>query len=83
MLTSEIPVTLTLPETGTGFVLSLTTVTSLGFGSRFGFGLTRNRINANLDIFIDKGYIVAVLSNYDRSASPVAEKISELLARVK
>ncbi|NOR52727.1 MAG: serine hydrolase, partial [Candidatus Aminicenantes bacterium] len=40
-------------------------------------------INANLDIFLDKGYSVAVLSNYDRSASPVAEKISELLARVK
>ena len=40
-------------------------------------------INANLDIFLDKGYIVAVLSNYDRSANHVAEKISELLARVK
>ena len=40
-------------------------------------------INANLDIFLDKGYIVAVLSNYDRGASPVAEKISQLLARVK
>jgi CubicO group peptidase (beta-lactamase class C family) len=40
-------------------------------------------INANLDIFVDKGYIVAVLSNYDGAASPVAEKISELLARVK
>ncbi|MBL7082131.1 MAG: beta-lactamase family protein [Candidatus Aminicenantes bacterium] len=40
-------------------------------------------INANLDIFLDKGYIVAVLSNYDRSASPVAQKISQLLARVK
>ena len=40
-------------------------------------------INSNLDIFIDKGYIVAVLSNYDRAASPVAQKISQLLARVK
>jgi CubicO group peptidase (beta-lactamase class C family) len=40
-------------------------------------------INGNLDIFVDKGYIVAVLSNYDRGASPVAEKISQLLARVK
>jgi CubicO group peptidase (beta-lactamase class C family) len=40
-------------------------------------------INANLDIFLDRGYIVAVLSNYDRGASPVAEKISQLLARVK
>jgi len=40
-------------------------------------------INANLDIFLDRGYVVAVLSNYDRGASPVAEKISQLLARVK
>ena len=40
-------------------------------------------INANLDIFLNRGYIVAVLSNYDRGASPVAEKISQLLARVK
>ena len=40
-------------------------------------------INGNLDIFIDKGYIVAVLSNYDRGASPVADKITQLLARVK
>jgi CubicO group peptidase (beta-lactamase class C family) len=40
-------------------------------------------INANLDIFLDRGYIVAVLSNYDRGASPVAEKISQLLVRVK
>ena len=40
-------------------------------------------INGNLDIFVDKGYIVAVLSNLDRGASPVAKKISQLLARVK
>ncbi|MDH5467422.1 MAG: beta-lactamase family protein [Candidatus Aminicenantes bacterium] len=40
-------------------------------------------INGNLDIFLDKGYIVAVLSNYDRGASPVADKINQLLARVK
>jgi CubicO group peptidase (beta-lactamase class C family) len=40
-------------------------------------------INARLDIYLDKGYIVAVLSNYDNGASPVAQKISQLLARVK
>jgi CubicO group peptidase (beta-lactamase class C family) len=40
-------------------------------------------INGNLDIFVDKGYIVAVLSNYDQGASPVARKINQLLARVK
>jgi CubicO group peptidase (beta-lactamase class C family) len=40
-------------------------------------------INANLDIFLDKGYIVAVLSNYDRVASSIAEKVRQLLTRVK
>lgn len=40
-------------------------------------------INSNLDIFVDAGYIVAVLSNYDQGANPVARKISQLLARVK
>ena len=40
-------------------------------------------INGKLDIYLDKGYIVAVLSNYDQGASPVAQKISQLLARVK
>jgi CubicO group peptidase (beta-lactamase class C family) len=40
-------------------------------------------INGRLDIYLDKGYIVAVLSNYDNGASPVAQKISQLLARVK
>lgn len=40
-------------------------------------------INGQLDIYLDKGYIVAVLSNYDHGASPVAQKISQLLARVK
>jgi CubicO group peptidase (beta-lactamase class C family) len=40
-------------------------------------------INANLDIFLNKGYIVAVLSNYDRAASPIAEKVRQLLTRVK
>lgn len=38
-------------------------------------------INANLDIFVDAGYIVAVMSNYDRAASPVARKIKKLLER--
>jgi CubicO group peptidase (beta-lactamase class C family) len=40
-------------------------------------------INANLDIFLNKGYIVAVLSNYDRAASSIAEKVRQLLTRVK
>jgi len=40
-------------------------------------------INANLDIFVDAGYIVAVMTNYDRAASPVARKIKKLLERTK
>ena len=40
-------------------------------------------INGKLDIYLDKGYIVAVLSNYDNGANPVAQRISQLLARVK
>jgi CubicO group peptidase (beta-lactamase class C family) len=40
-------------------------------------------INSNLDIFVDKGYIAAVMSNYSNAASPVARKISTLLSRLK
>lgn len=38
-------------------------------------------INANLDIFVDAGYIVAVMTNYDRAASSVARAIKKLLDR--
>jgi CubicO group peptidase (beta-lactamase class C family) len=40
-------------------------------------------INGNLDMFLDKGYVVAVLSNVDNGASPLAFRINQLLARVK
>ncbi len=40
-------------------------------------------INSNLNIYLDKGYIVAVMSNYDNGASPIAQKIGQLLARVR
>ena len=53
------------------------------YGKVVGHGGGFSGINGNLDIFVDKGYIVAVLSNYDRGASPVAEKIGQLLTRVK
>ena len=52
-------------------------------GKVVGHGGGFSGINGNLDIFLDKGYIVAVLSNYNRGASPVADKINQLLARVK
>ena len=40
-------------------------------------------INANLDVFVDTGYVVAVMTNYDRAASPVARKIKKLLEHTK
>ncbi len=40
-------------------------------------------INSRLDIYLDKGYIVAVMSNVDQGAEPLAEKAVQLLARVK
>jgi CubicO group peptidase (beta-lactamase class C family) len=40
-------------------------------------------INGNLDIFVDRGYIVAVLSNVDNGASPLAGRIKGLLRRVQ
>lgn len=39
-------------------------------------------INAYLYIYLDKDYIVAILSNYDQGAHPVYRKIDQLLARV-
>jgi hypothetical protein len=40
-------------------------------------------INSELDIYVDAGYIVAVMSNYDNGASPLASRIGRTLARVK
>jgi CubicO group peptidase (beta-lactamase class C family) len=40
-------------------------------------------INSHLNIYPDSGYIVAVMSNYDNGAGPLARRIDETLARVK
>lgn len=40
-------------------------------------------INSQLDIYIDSGYIVAAMCNYDSGASALANKIGAILARVK
>jgi CubicO group peptidase (beta-lactamase class C family) len=40
-------------------------------------------INGNLDIFVDKGYIVAVLANVDNGASPLAGRINALVKRAQ
>ncbi|MEM8508832.1 MAG: serine hydrolase domain-containing protein [Bacteroidota bacterium] len=39
-------------------------------------------LNANLDMFLDTGYLVVVMSNYDGGASPLAKKINHLIARL-
>ncbi|MEX0600564.1 MAG: serine hydrolase domain-containing protein [Rhodothermales bacterium] len=39
-------------------------------------------LNGNLDIFVDAGYVVAVLSNHDRAASPLAQYVKGLIERV-
>ena len=40
-------------------------------------------INSQLDIYVDSGYIVAVMSNIDNGASPLGNRIGQILARVK
>ena len=40
-------------------------------------------INGNLDIFVEKGYIIAVLANTDNGASPLANRLKELAIRIK
>ncbi len=40
-------------------------------------------INSQLDIYVDSGYIVAVMSNIDNGASPLANRIGRTLARIK
>ncbi len=40
-------------------------------------------INSQLDIYVDSGYIVAAMCNYDLGASPLANRIGLILARVK
>lgn len=65
-----------------------------GEGYGYGFGVSEGPlgrvvghsggfagISANLAMFMDAGYVVAVLSNYGGAAGPLASKIRELLER--
>lgn len=67
-----------------------------GSGYGYGFGIQEgpigkvvghsggfSGINSNLDIYVDRGYIVAAMSNYDQGASAVTARIAALLARVR
>ena len=38
-------------------------------------------LNSNLDIFPESGYIIAVMSNYDRAARPLAQKLNKLVKK--
>jgi hypothetical protein len=52
-------------------------------GKAVGHGGGFSGINSQLDIYVDSGYIVAAMSNYDNGASPLANRIGRILARVK
>ena len=69
------------PEYGYGFALSGSQ--GEGLGRVVGHGGGFPGISSNLEIFLDSGYIVAVLSNYDQGATIVSAKYMELLQRVK
>ena len=65
------------PDYGFGFA------TSGAPGNRIvGHGGGFPGISANLDIYLDTGYTAAVMSNYDRGASLINDKIRELLQAV-
>lgn len=65
-----------------------------GYG--YGFGIKKSSkgkivghnggfpgLNSSLDIFLDQGYIIVVMSNYDQGASPVVRHIKNLVLRLK
>lgn len=52
-------------------------------GKVVGHGGGFTGINAHLDMFLDSGYIVAVMTNYDMAAEPVRRKIMEAMGRVE
>jgi hypothetical protein len=58
-------------------------VSGTGTNRIVGHGGGFDGINSNLDIYLDKGYISAIMSNYGHGAQPIERKIRELLALVK
>jgi CubicO group peptidase (beta-lactamase class C family) len=76
---------------------SLATMWTDHSGARYGYGFGISNgpagkvvghsggfpgLNGNLDIFPESEHVIVVLSNYDRAASPLAEHIRGLMARV-
>jgi len=75
--------------------LELMWTDQLGASYGFGFGVEQGSagkvvghaggfsgINAQLDVYPDRGYIVVVMSNVDSGASPLARRFGQLLGRV-
>jgi len=67
---------------GANYGYGFTVVNSPG-GKAVGHSGGFDGINSQLDIYVDSGYIVAAMSNHDNGASPLANKIGRILARVK
>jgi len=63
------------PGYGYGFGLSVDEKLGRVVGHSGGF----TGINSNLDMYLDSGYTVAVMSNYSNGAQPVSQKIQDLL----
>jgi len=61
---------------GSGFAVSDEPQKIVGHGGGF------PGISANLDVFVESGFVVAVLSNYGLAASEQSRKLRELVLRV-
>jgi len=77
---------------------SLKTMWTDQLGANYGFGFSVTKgpegrvvghsggffgINSQLDIYLDSDYVVAVMSNVDMGASPLARAIRKLIARIQ
>ncbi len=78
LLTSPKP-DLNSPDYGFGFSIDKDEALGRIIGHSGGFP----GIHSNLDIFLDRGEVAAVMSNYSGGAQAVQEKIRELLKRLK
>ena len=67
---------------GAGYGYGFTVTQSPG-GKAVGHSGGFPGINSQLDIYVDSGYIVAAMCNYDNGASLLANQIGRILARVK
>jgi hypothetical protein len=69
---------LTSPEYGFGFGVG-----SDALGRRVGHSGGFSGISSVLDIYLDSGWTVVVLSNVDGGMPPVAQKLREVAGRIR